>query len=447
MENWQGPRGDKIPKFKREKLPSTDPEYNEHQREIQGMQDTSSHLFDGALLMLDRIIENQKSSLKNKQYHIFSRKELLEGGLVLEQRKKQEVEKIRTFLVKNIFIPGPLTMRKLTLRREYLDVLWSSEGLRKKFEKLLKVKFNVPSDRFMLEMTDGDCKTFIDKCADFISENPQTLDDDFITKMSHERKDLFEKQEEYIEKNKEKLQNDFVVKFEVLKSKYDLDIDIETVISKLNSVQVGCVDPLIAQLEGIGGRYIEDVNRIEIKSSVKTREETVHIYNHEALHAISGKTILKEDVIETEGEEDPFPGYYHKLRAGLRFQNPNNYSYGRGERNLKFVFKWLDEAVTESLAIEMVGGKDRGIYASEREMLNFLIDKSNGQISMADFCKPYFEDYQTNATEKIPYWNILMQKIQSTYGPAFIQKLDEYVRKNGIKKTVEYLKSDDWRNI
>ena len=218
---------------------------------------------------------------------------------------------------------------------------------------------------------------------------------------------------------------------------------------RMGDLDIVLVDALSTHLDDYTGAYNVDAEQIKIAEQTwddsgeesfldkifgkrpqsQDEEQEVprtleHVYTHEMLHFLAGRTILSSVDIEQD-----FEGEIIHQRGGLRYNTPNRR------------FQWLNEAVTEGLAVEFMGGKDKGIYRRERELLRLLQTKGKTELPEDLFIDAYFENYDPNILQKdrIPAWKKLQQAINKAYEPGFLVQIDNVVRNEGTAKAIEVL--------
>lgn len=181
----------------------------------------------------------------------------------------------------------------------------------------------------------------------------------------------------------------------------------------------------LMNLISIDGREDED-NRLQ------------HIFNHEALHALSdgqgvhrvkfSREIVEGDdasVWEIEGSSD---------WSGLQINQYN------GEK-----FLWLNEAITETLAALSVGDEPKG-YLAYIELLKLICTKGETQIDLKSFYDAYFEKkgYLRDKNAERNFWRELMNVIKKAFPMGdknFLVYIDDIVTKKGIEKAIEILEN------
>ncbi|MBN8549712.1 MAG: hypothetical protein J0M12_10385 [Deltaproteobacteria bacterium] len=157
-----------------------------------------------------------------------------------------------------------------------------------------------------------------------------------------------------------------------------------------------------------------------------SREDTRRAFNHELVHAISGRT---EQFLVEDGEIFGRSG----SRLGLAFSGlPLDAGRSRGER-----FQWLNEAITESVNLELLGLTDSASYRTERAILKKLEET----VPRAAFLQAYFENMEVGSAgpQPLPGWKELSAQLTSAYGTAFLVALDKCVDLQGPQLALRYL--------
>lgn len=449
-EEWNGEFDEYQVSFKKSKLSAINPEYINDRWFTQEASADHVSTFDGLISEHSERIKYFENFTKSKNYNGVPDQETI--SRIIEQAKKMQslqISRIKKFINKT-FVENP-SKKQIYVQNFYLEIINESDVLYEKFHEILNKKEYKLFDHIKSH-TSGYLNAFTSDCAKYITNNPDFMTDELIIKISQERRKIFEENETILLERKDQLEADFTQRFKEFKEKYSIDINIDQIREILKNTKITCVDPLVGKLENKSGQYETQKHLISI--NYNNMEKFIeYIYNHEALHAISGTTILKEDAhvktrIKDEYNEDDQTEYF-PLRFGLQFTKPNDIiggTYGRKERNFKSTLHWLNEAITEGINVEMMG-EDHSIYRKQREILQYLINNSEGRLKKSDFFNAYFENYDQLTENKIPYWKDLFSKIQDSYDPTFLQRLDHIIKEKGVEKVSYFLEKNSWKNL
>lgn len=207
----------------------------------------------------------------------------------------------------------------------------------------------------------------------------------------------------------------------------------ETVLnSRLQHTPTQLVDAFYSHLEpGILGSF--DDGTIEISELLES-DQREHAFTHEMFHALSGRTIMQiKSGEEQEAGISESDSWFKHLRIGTRF--------GTAPPR----FRWLNEALTESLTMELLRKESR-IYEKERRLLSILETK----VPRVLFLPAYFENFDPEkpADQRIPHWNALVKAINEAYGGGFLVRLDKFVQEKGVDEAVKIMEQPDgWKQI
>ncbi len=133
-------------------------------------------------------------------------------------------------------------------------------------------------------------------------------------------------------------------------------------------------------------------------------------------------------------------------------KNNNEYNAGSQVLGLRFLglkdekFTWLNEAVTESLAIKLNNTENSKSYIKERKLLDLLNQKKKAgtKLNFDLLTKVYFRHIQKREegdTSEVDEWREFSKEIDQAFGPRFLVKLDLFIEKNGIKQALEIVNS------
>jgi len=208
----------------------------------------------------------------------------------------------------------------------------------------------------------------------------------------------------------------------------------EQVRSRLESINVYVVDSLVRPLNENVGEYRQEENKVFIDINLST-EEREHIFKHELIHALSGRTLRASRAI----------GATLHQRLGLM-------SIGNRVR-----FAWANEAVTEELTNHYARNQSTEIYANERALLYAIVDASvtRGQPVRLDvFERAYFEHYESERTSGVPAWKELNRKLDVAFadalvpgGPGFLRSLEDVVEVEGAVAAATVVETSDWSKL
>lgn len=201
-------------------------------------------------------------------------------------------------------------------------------------------------------------------------------------------------------------------------------IDNETVQRRMAGTIVVLGDALRDDLTADRGGYFDSETDTVMIAQQDFENLGEHLYTHEMLHALSGRTlVLRTDAPLAYME-------FEAQRIGFRFQNVKQ---GR--------FRWLNEAITEELAIGLTGDKEDRIYKQERNLYKLLRTKGKMVIPEELFLAAYFENYDPSLPpgERIPQWKKLYSAINEAYEPGFLVRLDKMIQKGGIETALLFI--------
>ena len=223
---------------------------------------------------------------------------------------------------------------------------------------------------------------------------------------------------------------------------------------RVETVEILFVDP-ISETDP-ETRVTYDVGENTIRLHTDQDEKWLHVqFNHEMFHALSGRTIAHDVLLEDEeiqdDEYDESQGFHHS-RMGMHLM---------GDVGKSQTFVWLNEAITEYLAtIISFGDQDQDScdpatidlhlrhsfseYHDERELLKLLLTRGKEKIDFATMLRAYFENYNpTDPKEtRMVAWRKMVQQIHRAYAPGFLRDLDLYVAAHGIEEAVKKMKED-----
>ena len=194
-------------------------------------------------------------------------------------------------------------------------------------------------------------------------------------------------------------------------------------------------DAIQTSFDHRSGSYHISNGLVEIDSSlsmVRRAKKLTHVYFHEMFHALSGRTIVGE---ESPFNDDEFTALDH-TRSGIRFRNPQT----------KVIrFGWLDEALTERLTLRYTkqqGQRKDYPYYHEEELLAFLSTMGKEAIHERLFLDAYFEnlDPDVPSDTRLPGWKALSTQMEKSWGPGFLNRLDQKVKELGPSGALKWLR-------
>jgi hypothetical protein len=196
-----------------------------------------------------------------------------------------------------------------------------------------------------------------------------------------------------------------------------LPLTMDEVDKRLAAMSIRLVDRVSNVFEEPLGSHYANARTIVIGSGIKP-EMQEHAIFHELTHALSGRTIIKQTKRDSEESS------VDHQRVGLTF-----YSTKSGEEKKPKIFRWLNEAVTEEIAIQLHGELGL-IYRKERHALQKLYAKG---VPRELVYKAYFENYDSNNTDRVTAWKELTKKLNELFpngGIAELQRIDQTFEKS-----------------
>lgn len=151
-------------------------------------------------------------------------------------------------------------------------------------------------------------------------------------------------------------------------------------------------------------------------------EQKVHIAIHEFIHQLDGKLLVKTTTVEAkEGEPVTKEIEYNKARGGLLFEG---LFYSPPKR------QWLNEAVTEDLAMTIDDQESGDFYPAERRLLETLV-QALGPGSRELLQAVYFEQYDVKKipTERLKQYKKFTQLVSAKLGRNFLNKLEKFLNR------------------
>lgn len=115
-------------------------------------------------------------------------------------------------------------------------------------------------------------------------------------------------------------------------------------------------------------------------------------------------------------------------RVGLHF--------GDYASKVNFRFRWLNEAVTEDLSVELLSASNlpisHGSYLKERQLLKYLTAGPRPLVPDRLLLQAYFEHYDPHRQNRIPKWKKLMEHLSKKGHPRLFVELDNIINKEGL---------------
>lgn len=362
----------------------------------------------------DRFRRHIEKNRTNAQSSIFGEEELIRiDSLRQLGGKSREVDDIFNSLRKSMFILSKKDSKALVL----ISMLSGVDG------------------RFFSESEDEPRKAFFDR---------NVLSDEKLEDLLKKRIDQLRLRNQAFEETLPELFLDFKNKFSKVREKYGLEgiINDESLDKRFTEVRARLeVDSLTSNIpENTVGTYASDLDDFLMQGSIVFNPRFNHIFFHEMLHALSGKTIT-----ETKGK----PGFVEVVKRKFGFQSKERYKTDiqRVGTQIAGRFHWLNEAITSNLAKLMLpedtfddSDFSNLEYPDERKLLSLLTRSGRRQIPEGLFVRAYFERYNTKSDgEKLPEWKSLIKAVNLAYEPGFLVKIDNIVTKGGIKKASEFI--------
>lgn len=454
-----------------------DKDYLYHQEVIQELKDSDEpEVFESSVVTGIRIRQKTIEALtdycdkydtldeveKNKE-HLFYSSYLRFSNIEEVQDKISELRK----KISNIIEESMSNFILLTKTENRNIVFFIREcledsELRDKFRRMFNIKTIRISPFIIME-----------KIIDAIKDN-KFPSDIWYKMIDINRQRFIDKNEIFVEKLLPELKEYFLVIVKEAISKGIIPVSMLEIESAVNDLKCGLIDSTIAALEEIGGLYDSEVNSISISSVhvslfesasrvkdqlpskklknimeslwgseynkfiskheneldeqiIESRNNINHVFVHEVLHYLSGKTIVAEKI-------DPYDIYdYEVKQVGLKH-------VGAAKERLR----WLNEAVTEFLTRELINTSSSftDSYNKEIELFNLLCTSGRSEIPKSTFIQAYFENYDSSKPEeeRLVAWKTLLLSLKDNYSKDFIVRLDNVTRKEGLDKGIEMIK-------
>ncbi len=176
---------------------------------------------------------------------------------------------------------------------------------------------------------------------------------------------------------------------------------------------------------------------------LQTPHDALHVTTHENLHALSGHTVVYSKN-KASGEM-----FGHVEKVGLSFSILRPHATIGDPTDLVFSavhrFAWLNEAMTERLALEVDNAEDRKVYESERDLLLLLQTAGRSYIPDQFFREAYFEDH-TEGPQKLAKWKTMNHAINDAFCPGFLTMLDVFISRHGQYEAISLIR-EGWRKL
>ncbi len=271
------------------------------------------------------------------------------------------------------------------------------------------------------------------------SGDDEPVYDNISGRGADQHREKFEQIKKVVEKEwLPEFKEEFIEKIDLLRQSGNLNLTPEEIKKRLASVQIyffskGSTKGRDIDAKAVTSPYSSVL--IEVDTNLKDAElraDLQHTFNHEMLHVVSGSLFLTTPkhlgIFNTE-----------KYRRGLVFG-----PLAKGEKVERF--RWLNEAVTESLALEMNKDKDRDSapYRPERLLLSLLVNGPAGsdkhKVDRKKFSHAYFENYEPKdeADARLKNWKELVRSINKAYYPGFLVKIDKLIEKKGLGYVINH---------
>lgn len=198
----------------------------------------------------------------------------------------------------------------------------------------------------------------------------------------------------------------------------------------LDTVSVRIVDGLFWGQAGFRNlaQHAQTSRVISMHALNRDQDQQERAFSHELVHAISGRT---EQMLIDQGEISGRRG----SRLGLDL---HGFSPDAG-RSSGSRFGWLNEAVTESVNLQLLGHADSSSYRAERAILSKLEER----IPRMAFLEAYFEHYEPSAPPetRLQGWKQLSAAFAREYEPGFLTMLDKCVDLTNPARALQHLEN------
>lgn len=306
------------------------------------------------------------------------------------------------------------------------DEYWQNTYLREEFPNLTREEY-LEKDFWKSLANEGETQNILKKLPDdFLLETLKVYNKE-INRIRTESLDTIDK-----------MRQDFIPYFKNFTKKYNVEVNWEEIQHKFDTLSYDLFDQYhedqcSGEKTGDYEKYSHTA-RVEISPFSRISFSTLQ---HEHLHAVSGRknvfnlAELSFGLLYTE----------HALpRLGVEFAR------SRSHPNR---FKWLNEAITEHINIDMKKDnlkKDEyfefeNSYPDERKLFELILSRGQKPVAAKLFYQTYFESDAEDPTA-LKHRKELYQEISEAYGsPRFLIELDDMIKRINIKKATEIFKS------
>lgn len=189
---------------------------------------------------------------------------------------------------------------------------------------------------------------------------------------------------------------------------------------RLSTLTIDGVDGMSVTHLDLWGSYEPVAHHVELSSLVPA-DDLFSTFVHEMVHALSGRVVLRKHYYFGTS-------YEWALKSGLHI----------GQVSRPKQFSWLDEAVTEQIAQDLLNGRKflsgnctEGLYLNERSLLTLLIASG---IPRELFVQAYFENYGSDSSvHKTPALRELFRRFNERFGRGFLSTLDDAIQDRKIR--------------
>ncbi len=327
------------------------------------------------------------------------------------------------------------------LFRKYLESLHDKGSYSISRGRILTQKFSEifsdPSVRGLLikifEDVPSDPAELASKILNKIGQAPQELTE-LLYAVSKFHSARFEKEKLEFEKFVQQTKESFKLSIaeaveagslpeEALKSLWRLEgvgVFLKDILSDPTWPNVAAYDPALAKIE-VGS------DLVEIEGWERIRKTLFH----EFFHVISGKAINFKEKIgsieDIESARGKIEGVLD-IKHGLQFKTPNGSHY---------VNSWINEAVTEYLALQFSGFEGEGSYSDERSDLSRLLEKG---LDAKLVFRAYFENFVQEDHVSGERWQFgkLVEEVNRIEGQfAFARLEKKYILRHIEEKFID----------